>query len=35
MIDLWQKLYEKEFVNVLYRVRLGYITSEDVALLEK
>ena len=35
MIDLWQKLYEKEFVNVLSRVRLGYITSEDVALLEK
>ena len=26
---------EKEFVEVLSRVRLGYVTSEDVALLEK
>ena len=46
-IDLWRKLYydeltinmrqkdEKEFVEVLSRVRLGYVTSEDVTLLEK
>ena len=26
---------EKEFVEVLSRVRLGYVTSEDVTLLEK
>ena len=26
---------EKEFVEVLSRVRLGYVTSEDVNLLEK
>ena len=26
---------EKEFVKILSRVRLGYVTSEDVTLLEK